>query len=87
MFQRNHYTTDPVVTPVINPPRRMPIGIVARQAYDKIQRMLKTGIIVPVEEPTDWVRNIVPVENLEGSTQCLDPQQSRYNIRFVCMVR
>ena len=36
--------------------------------------MVKQGIIVPVDEPTDWVNSLVVKEKPNGSLKiCLDP--------------
>ena len=37
--------------------------------------MIKMEIIVPVQEPSDWVNNLVAVEKPNGSIRiCLDPR-------------
>ena len=37
--------------------------------------MVKQGIIVPVDEPTDWVNSLVVREKPNGSLRiCLDPK-------------
>ena len=37
--------------------------------------MVKQGIIVPVDEPTDWVNSLVVWEKPNGSLRiCLDPK-------------
>ena len=44
--------------------------------------MLAGGIIVPVEEPTDWVKSLVVREKPNGSLRvCLDPSDLNKAIR------
>lgn len=62
------------VTPVINPPRRVPLAL-----HDKLKRTLEQleqdGIIAKVNKPTDWVNSLVIVEKQNGSLRiCLDPR-------------
>ena len=74
MKQTHHITTDPTVPPVVNPSRRIPISL-QEKLHTEIQRMLKLGIIVAVDEPTDWVSNVVAVEKPDGTIRlCLDPK-------------
>ena len=70
----HHIETDPNVRPTINPSRRVPIALQSK-LYDELQRMIAMGVIVRVDEPTDWVSNYVAVEKPDGSLRiCLDPQ-------------
>ena len=42
---------------------------------NKIEQMLKLGVIIPVEKPTDWVNGLVITEKKDGSLHlCLDPK-------------
>ena len=54
-----HIKLDPTVQPVIIPPRRIPFGL-----EDRVKTALlatcSQGIIVPVDQPMNWV-NIVAV--------------------------
>lgn len=54
-----HLKTDCV--PVVNPPRRVPVGLNDR-LKDELARMEKHGIIAKVTKPTSWVNNLVIVE-------------------------
>lgn len=70
----HHITTDPAVQPVINPPQRIPLSL-QDKLYEELKHMVKMKIIEPVQEPTDWVSNIVAVEKPDGTLRiCLDPR-------------
>ncbi|KAK3732309.1 hypothetical protein QZH41_020460, partial [Actinostola sp. cb2023] len=56
-----HIVLDPEVQPVINPPRRVPYGLQDR-VKAALDEMCNQGIIVPVDQPTDWVNSMVAVE-------------------------
>ena len=72
--ETHHIVIDPEVPPVIHPPRRLPATI-QEKLYTEIQRIMKLGIIVPVQEPTDWVNSLVAVEKPDGTLRlCLDPR-------------
>jgi hypothetical protein len=69
-------------TPSINLARRIPLKI--KDKFRETLTSLKTqGIIAPVEEPVDWISNIVVVEKPDGSLRiCIDPVElNKYIIR------
>ena len=69
-----HITLKENYTPVVNPPRRVPHSLKERlrQAFDA---NVKSGVLVKVDQPTDWVHNLVVVEKKNGSLRlCLDPR-------------
>lgn len=74
-----HITLDPTAEPVIHAPQTVPIHL--QDLYkEEINNMVQLGVIVPVNEPTDWVNNIVLSEtkNAKGEVTkvrvCLDPR-------------
>ena len=61
-------------TPVVNPPRRVPHSLKQR-LHHALDKNVKSGVLVKVDQPTDWVNNLVIVEKKNGSLRlCLDPR-------------
>ena len=77
-----HIKSDNSVTPVINPPRKIPTAL-----RDKLRTTLKDmkakGVIRKVDEPTDWVNSLVVVEKHKtGKLRvCLDPRNLNLGIK------
>ena len=75
MFEKEyHVELDPSVPPVIQTPRKVPYAkhTQLKETLDKLER---DGIIASVDEPTDWVHNLVITEKRSGSLRiCLDPR-------------
>ena len=59
---------------MVHPVRKIALALIPK--LDKeLDSMLADGIIVPVEEPTDWVNSLVVREKPNGSLRvCLDPR-------------
>jgi len=53
-------TVDPNVTPVIHPPRRVPVALQG-PLKEELDSLTKKGILSEVKEPTDWVNSCVCV--------------------------
>lgn len=70
-----NFRVDPDITPVVCPPRRIPIALRSR-LKDELDNMESNGIICKVTEPTDWVNALVVVEKPKtGKLRvCLDPR-------------
>lgn len=69
-----HIEVDKEVTPVVNPCRKIPFPL-QEKLKEELTRMENLGVIVKVEEPTDWVSSIVLVEKPNGKLRvCLDPR-------------
>ena len=65
---------DPNVTPVVHPPRRIPISMRDKVKHE-LSRMVKEGIIKKVTKPTSWVNSMVVVTKPNGSIRiCIDPR-------------
>ena len=60
-------------TPVIHPPRRVPLAL-KEQIKEELQRMEDAGVIVKQTEPTDWVNSMVTVIKREKIRVCIDPR-------------
>ena len=71
---RYHITMVANCTPVVNPPRRVPHSLKQR-LHHALDKNVKSGVLVKVDQPTDWVNNLVIVEKKNGSLRlCLDPR-------------
>ena len=57
--------TDPNVTPVVHPPRKVPAALRDR-IQAKLNDMENKGIITKVNEPTAWVNSMVVKERRSG---------------------
>ena len=67
---RYHIELDPKVKPVIHPPRKIALSLQPKLERE-LDEMVKQGIIVPVDEPTDWVNSLVVREKPNGSSRTL----------------
>ncbi|XP_048252587.1 uncharacterized protein K02A2.6-like [Haliotis rufescens] len=64
---------DPEVKPVVHAPRKVPIAL-HEKVQVELQRMEDLGVIMKVEEPTEWVNSMVVVPKASGEIRlCLDP--------------
>ena len=62
------------ITPVVHPPRRLPITM-RDKVKDELSHMVKEGIIRKVKKPTSWVNSMVVVTKPNGSIRiCIDPR-------------
>ncbi|GBL54047.1 hypothetical protein AVEN_188016-1 [Araneus ventricosus] len=61
-------------TPVVRPPRRVPLTVKPKLEL-KLKELEAQGIIAKVDQPKEWVSNIVIIEKANGTIRiCLDPQ-------------
>lgn len=66
--------------PTISTARRLPLKI-KDKFKETLDSLVKRGIIQPVEEPVNWVSNVVVVEKPNGSLRiCIDPIELNKNI-------
>ena len=66
---------DPSVPPSIAPSRRVPFAIKPKLKAE-LERLTDIGVLMPVDEPTDWVSNLIIATKESGDLRlCLDPQQ------------
>ena len=69
-----HLEVDPTVAPVVLPLRRVPEALKPK-LRDELDRMTKLGVIVPVEEPSEWVSQLVICSKKSGGIRiCIDPR-------------
>ena len=60
--------------PVIIPTRRLP-HYLKDKLRQTLKRNVKSGVLQKVDQPTNWVSNLVVVEKKDGSLRlCLDPK-------------
>ena len=59
---------------MVNPPRRIPHSL-KDKLKQTIDKHMQSGVLVKVDEPTDWVHNLIIVEKPNGFLRlCLDPR-------------
>ena len=76
-----HIELNPEAQSVIDPPRRVPQTLY-EPLREKLKKLEAQGVIIAVEEPTDWVNSLVITEKRDGSIRlCLDPKRTNKNIR------
>ncbi|PIK43640.1 hypothetical protein BSL78_19502 [Apostichopus japonicus] len=69
-----HLETDPAITPVVIPPRRVPVAI-KPMLKAELKRLEQLNVIQKVTKPTDWVSSLVSVTKSSGKLRvCIDPQ-------------
>lgn len=60
--------------PVVKPPRRVPLKIL-KPLQNSLEALIEKNIISKVNEPRDWVHNLVIIEKSDGTLRlCLDPR-------------
>ena len=69
-----HLYNDDDVHPRALPYRTIPIALRDR-VKQELSHMVSTGVIEPVDKPTEWVSQMAIVEKANGSLRiCIDPQ-------------
>jgi transposase InsO family protein len=68
-----HLEIDDSVPPVQHVPRKVPIAIKS-QVKEKIDSMVKSGVLAKVDEPTDWISSMVVVKRPDKLRICIDPK-------------
>ena len=70
-----HFITDPSVTPVVSPVRRIPVSL-TEKVKNELDHLTAKNVITPVQQLTDWVSNLVVTMKKSGDLRvCLDPQE------------
>ena len=70
----NHIVLRPNNYPIVHAPRKCPIHL-RDEVKSELDEMVSQGIIKKVDEPTDWICNIVYVRKSNGKVRlCLDPK-------------
>ncbi|CAB4039641.1 Hypothetical predicted protein [Paramuricea clavata] len=70
-----HLEVDPTGQPTTAQSRRVPFAVKAK-VKDELMRLTNLEVIQPVDEPTDWVSNMVVATKPSGQLRmCIDPKQ------------
>ena len=70
-----HITIEPGAKGKIHPPRRQPLEL-QEPIKEELNRMVKRGAIIKVDEPTDWVSSMTVTTRTNGKIRiCLDPSE------------
>ncbi len=60
--------------PKVLPPRRLPVAI-REKVKEELERMVRLGVISPVNEPREWCHQMVVADKPDGRVRiCLDPR-------------
>ncbi|XP_011437820.3 retrovirus-related Pol polyprotein from transposon 297 [Magallana gigas] len=68
-----HIELDPTVKPVQRQPRRVPQALKG-EIKEKIESLVKRGVLKKVSSPTDWISNMVAVKKPGKLRLCIDPK-------------
>ena len=69
-----HLTLEPNADPVVRPPRTLPESLNC-SVKDELDRVEHTGVIVKVDQPTDWVNQMSVAKKRSGAVRiCIDPR-------------
>ena len=71
---KHHIVIDTNHPPDVNPPRRIPYTL-REKLKAELDKMVKMKIIQVVNEPTDWINNLVLLDKPDGSLRiCINPK-------------
>lgn len=77
----DHIQIDKDHTPVVYPPRRVPVTL-RPKVKRELQCMEQLGVIERVHEATEWMNSMVTVTKPNGKLRiCIDPQDLRVRVR------
>ncbi|KAK2564593.1 Retrovirus-related Pol polyprotein from transposon 17.6 [Acropora cervicornis] len=69
-----HLEIDKSVPPVALPVRKVPFAV-TDPLKQELERLVKTGVLQPVDVPTNWVSSMVVVKKSNGKIRlCIDPK-------------
>ena len=67
-------SVNPNIPPRALPSRNLPLALQS-DVKQELNRLVETGVLVPVDEPTEWVSQMAVVKKPNGSLRiCIDPQ-------------
>ena len=63
-----------LMPPVALPIKKVPFAM-KEPLKQELDRLVKTGILIPVDVPTDWISSMVVVKKSNGKIRlCIDPK-------------
>ena len=69
-----HLEVDDSVSPVVMPPRRVPVALKGK-FKEELDRLIDVGVLTEVEGPTKWVSSAVVTAKSNGKVRvCIDPR-------------
>ena len=69
-----HLELDRKVLPVVRPVRKVPFAM-KEPLKQELNRSVKTGIVIPVDVPTDWISSMVVIKKSNGKIRLfIDPK-------------
>ena len=69
-----HLELDRTVLPVARPVRKVPFAM-KEPLKQELNRSVKTGIVIPVDVPTDWISSMVVIKKSNGKIRLfIDPK-------------
>ena len=69
-----HLQVDPDAKPVVLPARKIPVSV-QQKFKEELKRLESIKVIAPVDQPTEWVSQIVVAVKKSGELRvCIDPK-------------
>ena len=78
---KDHFQVNPDICPVVSPVRRIPISLKANVKAE-LDNLTDQNVITPIQDPTDWVSNLVVTMKKNGDPQCLNKALKREHFRL-----
>ena len=67
--------------PILRPPKRLPVEL-KDSVKQELDRLVKAGVLAPVDEPTDWVNQMAIATKKDGSLRiCIDPRHLNLSLK------
>ena len=76
-----HLTLEPNAEPVVRPPRTLRESLNS-SAKHELGRLEHTGVLVKVDQPTDWVNKMYVAKKRSGAVRiCIDPRPLNLSLK------
>ena len=74
-------TLKPDAEPILRLPKRLPVEL-KDSVKQELDRLVKAGVLAPVDEPTDWVDQMAIATKKDGSLRiCIDPRHLNLSLK------